>query len=130
MLYILGEKYHGKQTFFFKLCVVTSATKKLLKIVADNIQNYLSNYSKELETIKSNRYSIIGYIIKSRQRAGETEGDRVRVLNLMVQRLKERDLMWKKVFASSKSDSKDTLMKRDIPRPTIICKVKGVGSTV
>ena len=114
---------------FFLLRLVTSVTKKLLKLIADNIQNYLSHYFKELTTFKSNRCSITGYIRKPQPWAGETEDDRGRLLNLMVQWFRERSHV-EKTFASSKSDSKDTLMKRDIPRPTIMCKVKGVHSTM
>ncbi|KAI7861047.1 hypothetical protein BDC45DRAFT_600798 [Circinella umbellata] len=103
--------------------------KKLLEIVADNIQQYLSNYSKELQTLKSNGYTVIGYIRKPRPRAREAEDNRIRLLHLMAQRLRERSYV-EKVFVSTQSNSKETLTERDIPWPSIMNEVKSVDGTM
>ncbi|KAG2221369.1 hypothetical protein INT45_012415 [Circinella minor] len=109
ILYMLNENYH--------------------EIVADNIQQYISNYSKELQTFRSNGYTVIGYIRKSRPRAKEAEDNRVRLLHLMAQRLRERSHV-EKIFVSPQSNSKETLTERDMSRPNIMNKVTGVDGTM
>lgn len=103
--------------------------KKLLKIVADNIQQYLSNYSKELRAFRSNGYTVIGYIRKLRPQVREVEDNRIRLLHLMAQRLRERSHV-EKVFVSPQSNSKEALTGRDIPCPSIMNKVRSVDGAM
>ncbi|KAI8095673.1 hypothetical protein BDF21DRAFT_329934, partial [Thamnidium elegans] len=83
----------------------------------DKIINYLPQYQQHIDILKKEGYLIIGYARKSKQDVDLHI--RVRLLQLMVDRLQERSLV-DKTFVSVNRNSNDPLIGRDSnPNDTI-----------
>ncbi|KAI9253035.1 hypothetical protein BY458DRAFT_522612 [Sporodiniella umbellata] len=93
----------------------------------DKIVNYLPKYQHNIETLKKEGYLIIGYARKSKQNIDLHV--RVRLLQLMVDRLQERSLV-DKIFVSVNSSSSDPLIERDSKPNDIIEKLKYVDGDI
>lgn len=71
---------------------------------------YPGKYKRSIERLKEKGYDIIGYIRKSK---GEEKDEvRVRLLNTMANRLRERSGV-EKIFASPFTNSTDVMSERD-----------------
>ncbi|KAG0193421.1 hypothetical protein DFQ28_005425, partial [Apophysomyces sp. BC1034] len=71
---------------------------------------------------------IIGYARKSKATT-EDDKDRVRLLQLMVKRLKERSHVQRTYIALS-CDNEEPLSTRDMPQPTTIHQIEGIDGTM
>lgn len=71
----------------------------------------LHDHQTEIQTLKQQGFTVIGYARKSK--SGEDIETRTRLLNLMCKRLKERSLV-DHVFVSYTSQANDQLAKRDL----------------
>ncbi|ORX54058.1 hypothetical protein DM01DRAFT_1287208, partial [Hesseltinella vesiculosa] len=91
------------------------------------IVNHLPTYHLFIEQLKTNGYEIIGYARKS---AGSEELDtRVRLLQCMIDKLKERSLATK-VFVSTSSSASQPLCERDIVKDAkVLEKLIGLSGT-
>ncbi|CEG80523.1 hypothetical protein RMATCC62417_14845 [Rhizopus microsporus] len=76
----------------------------------EDITMRLPRYQANLKTMKDNGYEIVGYTQKSIDEKDDMK--RMRLLNLMIEKLKTRSLV-DKVFVSPKSSAGDPFDKRD-----------------
>ncbi|KAG0954269.1 hypothetical protein G6F31_013195 [Rhizopus arrhizus] len=98
--------------------------KEFIGDTIDKIINFLPKYQQHIEILKKEGYLIIGYARKSKQDVDLHV--RVRLLQLMVDRLQERSLV-DKTFVSVNSSSNDPLIERDSNPNDIIKKLKYVN---
>ncbi|KAI7900693.1 uncharacterized protein BX663DRAFT_438979, partial [Cokeromyces recurvatus] len=85
----------------------------------ERIVLYLHNYQTEIQTLKQQGFTVIGYARKSK--SGEDIETRTRLLNLMCKRLKEKSLV-DHVFVSYISQANDQLATRDLQQMSEIYK--------
>ncbi|KAI8099241.1 uncharacterized protein BX664DRAFT_254091, partial [Halteromyces radiatus] len=95
--------------------------------VVRRITNYLPAYLAFLEKLKMEGYEIIGYARKS---LGPEDSDtRARLLQSMIDKLKERSLT-SKVFVSTSSSASQLFSERDILKDSeVLRKLVGVEGT-
>ena len=78
--------------------------------IAKKVLDYLPHYQLFVKNLKEEKYNIIGYARKSR--TNENDESRVRLLQQMTRRLKERSLV-DKVFVSPRANANDLMVERD-----------------
>lgn len=92
--------------------------------VAYKISAYLSKYRVYIQKLKNENFIIVGYVRKSP--GEEPIENRVRLLNNMVSKLKDRSLI-DIVFASPSCKASDPITHRDVVRDTNLNKLDVAG---
>lgn len=111
-------------------CVLIIRVDTFIGDVMKSITEHLLKYQIELQQLKNAGMEVVGYVRKSKSTKAEKPGDRVRLLQQMVERLKERSHC-DKVFVSPFCSSHDILSSRDLPRPVdILQNLKNVSGTM
>ncbi|KAG1143169.1 hypothetical protein G6F37_012510 [Rhizopus arrhizus] len=82
----------------------------ICRIYSNNFLNVVDHYQLFVQNLKKEKYNIIGYVRKSR--TNENDESRVRLLQQMTRRLKERSLV-DKVFVSLRANANDLMVERD-----------------
>lgn len=79
--------------------------------IAIKVLNYLPHYQLFVQNLKKESYNIVGYARKSR--TNENDESRIRLLQQMTRRLKERSLV-DKIFVSPRANANELMMDRDL----------------
>ncbi|KAG0960160.1 hypothetical protein G6F31_010933 [Rhizopus arrhizus] len=87
--------------------------------IAKKVLDYLPHYQLFVKNLKEEKYNIIGYARKSR--TNENDESRVRLLQQMTRRLKERSLV-DKVFVSPRANANDLMVERDLTKDEDLLK--------
>ncbi|KAI9473520.1 MAG: hypothetical protein EXX96DRAFT_463841, partial [Benjaminiella poitrasii] len=77
------------------------------------VLNYLPHYQLFVQNLKKEEYNIVGYARKSR--TNENDESRVRLLQQMARRLKERSLV-DKIFVSPRANANELMVERDLTK--------------
>ncbi|KAG1140683.1 hypothetical protein G6F37_012940 [Rhizopus arrhizus] len=79
--------------------------------IAKKVLDYLPHYQLFVQNLKKERYNIVGYARKSR--TNENDESRIRLLQQMTRRLKERSLV-DKIFVSPRANANELMVERDL----------------
>lgn len=79
--------------------------------IAKKVLHYLPHYQLFVENLKKERYNIVGYARKSRN--NESDESRIRLLQQMAKRLKERSLV-DRIFVSPRANANELMVERDL----------------
>lgn len=79
--------------------------------IAKKVLDYLPHYQLFIQNLKKERYNIVGYARKSR--TNENDESRIRLLQQMASRLKERSLV-DKIFVSPRANANELIVERDL----------------
>ncbi|KAI8079892.1 uncharacterized protein BX664DRAFT_303026 [Halteromyces radiatus] len=118
----------GKGSFGSKIRYRTVFVLKdeLIDDVVKAIKDYIPNYQAHIKNLKEDGFQIIGYCRKSR--TNEDDDTRLRLLQDMINRLKQRSLV-DKVFVSPYSSAGENLNARDAQTKFDIHQLKNASGT-
>ncbi|KAI8977281.1 hypothetical protein BDF20DRAFT_873977 [Mycotypha africana] len=94
--------------------------------IAQKVQDYLPQYQLFIETLKKERYQIVGYARKSKTKGNDES--RIHLLQQMGRRLKERSLV-DKIFVSPLSNANDEIIERDLKKSYLLKQLDVDGDT-
>lgn len=87
--------------------------------------HYLPHYQLFVQNLKKERYTIVGYARKSR--TTENDESRIRLLQQMARRLKERSLV-DKIFVSPRANTNELMVERDLIKNEDLLKQMNVDA--
>lgn len=100
---------------------------EILTEIVKRIVRFLTEYQTEIRNLKKQGFKILGYARKSK--GAEDHETRIKLLNLMCRRLKERSLV-DHVFVSYNSQANDPLAERDMKqKDELLTQLSAEGNT-
>ncbi|KAF7722064.1 hypothetical protein EC973_003746 [Apophysomyces ossiformis] len=89
------------------------AKEQYIDDIAKKVLDYLPHYQLFVQNLKDEGYNIVGYARKSRK--NENDESRIRLLQQMAMRLKERSLV-DKIFVSPRANANELMVERDLTK--------------
>lgn len=100
---------------------------EILAEIVKRIVRFLTEYQTQIRNLKKQGFKILGYARKSE--GTEDHETRIKLLNLMCRRLKERSLV-DHVFVSYNSQASDPLAERDMEqKDELLAQLSAEGNT-